>query len=95
MAEGNPKKTKSPNKQLSDSDTSDEETINPILKTSVEERHYGTIPGSALATQAALSHSRAQANPTMERGPSHKVRVKKLPEEKASDKSTQTKKQKK
>ena len=47
MAEGNPKKQKSPNKQISDCDTSDEEPINPILKTSVEERHYGTIPGSA------------------------------------------------
>ena len=56
------------------SDTSDEEPINPILKTSVEERHYGTIPDSALATQAALSHSRAQANPTVERGPSCTVR---------------------
>ena len=89
MAEGNPKKTKSSNKQLSDSDTSDEKQINPVLKTSVEERYYRTIPGSALATQIALSHSRAQANPTVERGPSHKVRVKMLP------KSTQTKKQKK
>ena len=95
MAEGNPEKPKSPNKQLSDSDTSDEEPINPILKTSVEERHYITIPGLALATQVALSHSRAQANPTVERGPSHKVRVKKLPKEKAIDKSTQTEKQKK
>ena len=35
MAEGNPKKPKSPNKQLSDSDTSGEEQINPVLKTSV------------------------------------------------------------
>ena len=76
MAEGNPEKPKSPNKQLSDSDTSDKEPINPILKTSVQERHYGTIPGLALATQAALSHSRAQVNPTVKRGPSHKVRVK-------------------
>ena len=84
MAEGNSGKPKSPNKQLSDSDTSDEETINPILKTSVQERHYGTIPGSALATQVALSHSRAQANPTVERGLSHKVRVQ-LPKEKATD----------
>ena len=33
MAEGNPEKPKSPNKQLSDSDTSDEEQINPVLKT--------------------------------------------------------------
>ena len=42
MAKGNPEKPKSPNKQLSDSDTLDEEPINPILKTSLEERHYGT-----------------------------------------------------
>ena len=95
MATGNPKKPKNPNNQLSDSDISDEEPINPVLKTSVEERHYGTIPGSVLATQAALSHSRAQANPTVERGPSHTVRVKKLPKENATDKSTQTDKQKK
>ena len=44
-------KTKRSSKQLSDSDTSDGEPINPILKTSVEERHYGTIPGSALANK--------------------------------------------
>ena len=79
MAEENPKKPESPIKQSSDSDTSDEEQINHVLKTSVEERHYGTILHSALATQIALSHSRAQANPTVERGPSCKVRVKKLP----------------
>ena len=95
MAEGNPEKPTNPNNQLSDSDTSDEEPINPILKTSVEERHYGTIPGSAQATQAALSHSRAQANPTVERGPNRTVKVKKLPKEKATDKSTQLDKQKK
>ena len=69
--------------------------INPVFKTSEEERHYGTIPSSALATQIVLSHSRAKANPTVERGPNRKVRVKKLPKEKAKDKSTQTKKQKK
>ena len=82
MAEGNLKKTKNPNKQLSDSDTLDEEPISPILKTSIEERHYGTILGLAVATKAALSHSRAQANPTVKRGPSHTVRVKKLPKKK-------------
>ena len=91
MAEGNPKKPKSPNKQLSDSDTSDEGQINPVLKTSVEEGHYGTIPGSALATQIALSHSRAEANPTVERGPSCKIRVKKLPKERATDQCNQCK----
>ena len=56
MAEGKDEKPTNPNNQLSDSDTSDEEPINPILKTSVEEGHYGIIPGSVLATQAALSH---------------------------------------
>ena len=81
MAEGNPKKTKNQNKQLSDSDTLDEEPINRILKSSVKERHYGTIPSLALATQADLSHLSAPANPTVERGPSQKVRVKKLPKQ--------------
>ena len=66
MAEGKDEKTTTPNKQLDDNDTSDDEPIHPKLKTSVEERHYGTIPGSALATQAALSYSCAQANPTVE-----------------------------
>ena len=55
-------------KYLSDSNSDDNE-IDPRLKTSIEERQYNTIPGSAIATQIALSHSRAQANPTMERGP--------------------------
>ena len=93
MAEGNPISPKCPNKQLSDSDTSEEEQVNPCLRTSEEERYYGTIHGSALAPQIALSHSRAQANPTVERGPSRKVRIKKLPKEKAQDKSTQTSKE--
>ena len=90
MAEGNPKSPKSPTKQLSDSDTSEEEQVNPMLRTSEEERHYGTIHSSALATQIALSHSRAQTNPTDKRGPSRKVRSKKLPKDKAKDESTQT-----
>ena len=55
-------------KYLADSDSDDKE-IDPRLKTSIEERQYNTIPGSALATQIALSHSRVQANPTVERGP--------------------------
>ena len=95
MAEGNLKNPKNPNNQFSDSDTLDEEPINPILKTSVEERHYGSAPGSQLAAQATLSHPRAQANPSVERGPSCMKRVKKLLKEKATDKSTQTDKQKK
>ena len=66
MAEGKDEKPTTQNKQLSDSDTSDDKPISPKLKTSVEERHYDTIPGLVLATQAAFSHSCAQANPTVE-----------------------------
>ena len=93
VAEGNTKSPKSHTKELSESDSSEEEQVNPSLRTSEEERHYGTIHGSALATQIVLIHSRAQDNPTVERGPSCKVRIKKLPEEKAQDKSTQTSKE--
>ena len=50
---------------MSDDDTSDEET-DPQLRTIPEERDYGMIPASAQATQAALSYSKAQTNPTME-----------------------------
>ena len=59
MAEGNPKSPKSPTKELSHSDTSEEEQVNPILRTS-EERHYRTTCASALATQIPLSHSRVK-----------------------------------
>ena len=90
MAEANPK---SPTKELSDSDTSEKEQVNPMFTTSKEGRHYGTIHGSALATQIALSHPMAQTNPIVKRGPSHKVRIKKLPKEKAKDKSKQTSKE--
>ena len=69
MAEGKDEKPTNPNKQLSDSDTSNDEPINPKLKT------YGTIPVLVLATQAALSHLLAQANPTVEQGPSCTKRV--------------------
>ena len=78
MAEGKHKELTNLNKQLSDSDTLDDKPINPKLKTSVEERQYGTIPGSALATQAALSHTCAQANPTVECRPSHTKTIKTL-----------------
>ena len=69
------KKETEPNSQskyLSDSDSDDNEA-NPRLKTSIEERQYNTIPGSAIATHIALSYSRAQANPTVERGPPHQI----------------------
>ena len=53
-------------KSLTDSDTSDYTEVNPRFKTLVEERQYNTIPGSVTATHIALSHSRVQANPTVE-----------------------------
>ena len=68
MVEKKVQKTKVQSDQLSDSDTPDEE-VDPQLCTSEEERIYGTIRGSAQATQAALSHTRAQSNQTVERGP--------------------------
>ena len=52
---------------------------------------YDTIPGSAIATQIALSHSRAQANLTVEHGLlCQKEKIKMLPTGKAKDKNTQT-----
>ena len=54
--------------------------------TSQEERVYGTIKGSTQATQAALSHTRAQCNPMVERGPPKWPKIKKLSKEQAADK---------
>ena len=76
---------------LSDSDSSDDNEINPRLKTSVEERQYNTIPGSAIATHIALSYSRAQANPTIERGlPHQKAKTNKPSAEKAEAETSST-----
>ena len=73
----------SQSKPLTDSDSSDNNEVNPRFKTSVEERQYNIIPGLAIATHIALSYSMVQANPTIERGPSHqKVKVNKLPDRK-------------
>ena len=52
-------KLNSQSKYVSDID-SDENEINPRLKTSIEERQYNTIPGSAIATHIALSYSRVK-----------------------------------
>ena len=90
MAEEKVPKTKVQSEQLSDSDTPDEEA-DPQLHTSEEERIYGTIRGSAQATQVALSHSRAQTNPTVERGPPRRPKIKKLCKDRAAEKATQTK----
>ena len=88
MAEKKQEEPTNQSKSLTDSDTSDDTEVNPRFKTSVEEREYGTIPGSATATQIALSYSRTQANPTIEHGPLHrKVKIKKSSRDKAKDKT--------
>ena len=90
MVEKKITKINTPSDQLSDSDTLEEEA-DPRLCTSDEERQYGMIKGSAQATQTALSYSRVQTNPTLERGPPQRPKVKKLPRDKAAEKGTQTK----
>ena len=90
MEEERVPKTKVQSEQLSDSDTPDEEA-DPQLHTSEEERIYGTIRGSAQAMQVALSHSRAQTNQTVERGPPQRPKIKKLSKDKAAEMATQTK----
>ena len=90
MVEKKVQKTKVQSDYLSDSDTSEEE-VNPQLCTSEEERIYGTIKGSTQATQTALSHTRAQSNPTVERGLPRWPKIKKLSKEWAVEKATQMK----
>ena len=90
MAEKNPKKMRIQSDYLSDSDSSEEETSHHLC-TSLEERLYNTIKGSAQATQAALAHTTAQWNPTVERGLAKQPKIKKLLKGQASDKLTQMK----
>ena len=90
MVEKKVPKTKAQSEQLSDSDTPDEE-VDPQLHTLEEERIYGMIRGSTQATQAVLSHTRAQCNLTVERGPPHRPKIKKLLKDKAAEKATQMK----
>ena len=65
MVEKKVQKTKAQSDYLSDSGSSEDE-VNLYLRTSQEERIYGTIKGSTQATQAVLSHTRVQSNPTVE-----------------------------
>ena len=90
MVEEKIPKTKAQSDQLSDSNTPDEEA-DLRLCTSKEERSYGMIRGSTQATQAALSYSRAQTNPTVERVSAQRPKIMKLPKDKAAEKGTQTK----
>ena len=78
MAEKKVQKTKAQSDYLSDSESSEDE-VNLYLRTSQEERIYGTIKGSTQATQAVLSHTRAQSNPTVERGPPKQPKIKNFP----------------
>ena len=82
MAESNPSQKKTPIDYISDSESSDEE-LNQHLHTSQEERYHDTIKGSAQATQAALSYTMAQCNPTVQCRPDRKLKIKPLPKEKA------------
>ena len=63
MVEKKALKIKTQSDYLSDSKSSEDE-VNPHLRTSQEERVYGTIKGSTQATQVALSHTIVQSNPT-------------------------------
>ena len=90
MVEKKVQKIKAQSDYLSDRESS-EDKVNPHLPTSQEERVYGTIRGSALATRAPLSHTTVQCNPMVERGPPKQPKIKKLSKEQAADKATQTK----
>ena len=94
MVEKKVQKIKMQSDYLSDSKSSEDE-VNPHLRTSQEERVYGTIKGSTLATQAVLSHTTMQCNPTVERGPPKQPKIKKLSKEQAVDKTMQTKEKEK
>ena len=90
MVEKKAQKIKTQSDYLSDSESSEDE-VNTHLSTSQEERVYGTIKGSTQATQAALSHTTVQCNPTVERGLLKQPKIKKLSKEQASDKTMQIK----
>ena len=86
------KEPPSQSKSLTDSNSSNDNKVNPRFKTSIEERQYNTIPGSATVTCIALSYSRAQMNPTVERGPPcQKSKVNKPSTDKAKTSDTEHK----
>ena len=90
MAEKKVQKRKAQSDYLSDSESSEDE-VNSYLRTSQEERVHGTIKGSTQATQAVLSHMRAQCNPMVKRGPLKQPKIKNLSKELSADKHMQTK----
>ena len=90
MTERNPKKLKTQSDSLSDSESSEDE-VSQHLCTSQEERLYGTVKGSAQATQAALAHTTVECYLTVEREPPKQPKIKKLSKGQALGKMTQTK----
>ena len=90
MVEKKPQKIKAQSDYLSDSKSS-EDKVSPHLRTSQEERLYGTVKGSAQATQVALAHSTAQCNPTVEQGLPKQTKIKKIHKGQTSEKVTQPK----
>ena len=72
-----PQKIKTQSDYLSDSESSEDE-VNPHLRTSQEERLYGTVKGSTQVTQAALAHPMVQCNPMVEQGPPKQPKIKKI-----------------
>ena len=77
MAEKKPQKIKTQNDYISDSDTSEDE-VSPHLRTSQEERLYGTVKGLVQATQAALAHTTVQCNPMVDKGTPRQPKIKKF-----------------
>ena len=88
--EKKPQKIKTQSDYLSDSESLEDE-VSQYLCTSQEERLYGTVKGSAQATQVALAHTMAQCNPTVERGLPKQPKIRKLSTSQALEKVTQTK----
>ena len=74
MVKKKPQKTKTQNDYISDSNTS-EDVVSPHLRTSQEERLYGTVKGLVQVTWAALAHTMVQCNPTVERGPPRQPKI--------------------
>ena len=87
------KSEEQPNNPLLSDDSSDEEAPENNLRV-IEEEKCGSIPGSTVATAMALAGARAQANPTIERGPPHR-RKKQLIKKSMVDTASQTRDQEK
>ena len=75
---------------MSDDPSSSEEEQRPTSLQVTEEERRGTIPGSTQATAMALTFSRAQANPVVERSRPRKTKKKNTSKTSTKQASTQT-----